>query len=189
MKLSHVAFFMLSMVLIFLGSVQAVTNPVVTPLPNQAYALCAGAISFNFDGITYANCRKKLGNSLGLTHAYPGGDVATVNAIGSTGNGPFIVSTYSPPDSERYALYACNKPGAFAQCDGGICFNNTTGNPFPGLGTVSSGEIICSCPISMASKYHVWGPAECPKSAKEYDAICVTGSKKSVTSDGVILRI
>ncbi|MEY2990090.1 MAG: hypothetical protein RLZZ163_1006, partial [Actinomycetota bacterium] len=27
------------------------------PMPNQTYALCAGAKSFNFDGVTYAKCR------------------------------------------------------------------------------------------------------------------------------------
>lgn len=123
---------------------QAVTNPLVIPLENQTYALCAGAVSFNFDGITYAKCRKKQGNSLGLAHSYLGGDIATVNSIGTTGSAPFIVSTYSPPDPERYALYSCNKPGAYAQCDGGICFTNTTGNPFPGLGVVGNTEIICS---------------------------------------------
>jgi hypothetical protein len=195
MKSSHIKLFIFSFIMLLGGNVKAAPAPVVTPLANQAYALCAGAVSFNFDGITYAKCRKKFGDSLGLTHAYsagdmyPAGDIETVNVIGTSGNAPFIVSTYSPPDPERYALYSCNKPGAYAQCDGGICFNNTTGNPFPGLGIVGDGEIICSCPISIASKYHVWGPAECPKSAKEYDAICAVGSKKSVTRDGAILRI
>ena len=189
MKSPSVAYFVFSILVFLQGDIHAEANPVVTPLANQAYALCAGAVSFNFDGITYAKCRKKVGNSLGLTHAYPGGDVATVNATGINGAGPFMVSTYSPPDPERFALYSCNKPGAYAQCDGGICFTNTTGNPFPNLGVVGNGEIVCSCPISTASKYHVWGPAECPKSAKEYDAICVTGPKKLVTGDGAMLRI
>ena len=189
MKSSNIHLLIFSFFWILSGNIQAAPSPVVTPLKNQSYALCAGAVSFNFDGITYAKCRKKLGNSLGLTHAYSGGDIETVNQIGTSGNAPFIVSTYSPPDPDRYALYACNKPGAFAQCDGGICFTNTTGNQFPGLGVVGESEIVCSCPISTSSKYHVWGPAECPKSAKEYDAICVTGSKKAVTGDGAILRI
>lgn len=57
------------------GDLHAEANPVVIPLANQAYALCAGAVPFNFDGITYAKCRKKFGNTLGLTHAYPAGDI------------------------------------------------------------------------------------------------------------------
>ena len=161
-----------------------------TALWNQEYALCAGAISFNFDGVTYAKCRKKDGNSLGLTHAYPGGDVQTVNNIGNAAdNGSFMVSTYSPPDPSIYATYGCKAPGSFAQCDGGICFTNTSGKNFPGVGPVAENEIICSCPITTSSNYHVWGPADCPSTRREYDAICAKGSKKATRADGTILRI
>ena len=167
------------------------TNPLI-PLYNQDYALCAGAVSFNLDGITYAKCRIKNGNSLGMTHTYtgnPGGNIETINQIGSFGTAPFMVSTYSPPEPEKFALYSCNKPGAYAQCNGGLCFTNTTGNEFPGLGAVSAGEIMCSCPITTSSRYHVTGPATCPETAKEYDEICAVGSKKTVTGDGFQLSI
>lgn len=167
------------------------TNPLI-PLYNQDYALCAGAVSFNLDGITYAKCRIKNGNSLGMTHTYtgnPGGNIETINQIGLLGTAPFMVSTYSPPDPEKFALYSCNKPGAYAQCNGGLCFTNTTGNEFPGLGAVSAGEIMCSCPITTSNKYHVWGPASCPITANEYDKICAAGSKKTVAGDGFNLRI
>ena len=129
---------------------------------------------------------------LGLTHKYagkPGGNIKTINQIGASGNFPFMVSTYSPPEAKVFALYSCNKPGAFAQCDGGLCFTNTTGNEFPGLGFVKIDEIMCSCPITTSSEYHVWGPATCPKTVKEYDEICAAGSMKTVTGDGFKLRI
>ena len=45
------------------------TNPVI-PLPNQDYALCAGAVTFNLDSITYAKCRIKYGNSLGVCRTF-----------------------------------------------------------------------------------------------------------------------
>ena len=31
-----------------------------TKLPDQDYALCAGALTWNFDGITYAKCKKMV---------------------------------------------------------------------------------------------------------------------------------
>ena len=161
-----------------------------TPLPNQDYALCAGAVTFNFDGITYAKCRKNNGNSLALTHAYPGGNAQTVNAIGTAqNNGSFFLSTYSPPDPAKYALYACKKLGAYAQCNGGICFTDTSGKNFPAIGPVGQNEIICSCPITTSTSYHVTGPMPCAATAKEYDQICGSGSSKIKTADGVSLMI
>lgn len=163
-------------------------NP-FTPLWNQEYALCAGAVTFNFDGITYAKCRKLLGDSLGLTHAYPpNNNVQTVNNMGIA-SGTYIVSTYSPPSPQEYALYDCKAQGAFAQCNGGICFSNTSGSAFPGVGPVADNEIICSCPITTTANYHVTGPADCPDTRAEYDRICGKGSKKAKTADGVSLYI
>lgn len=160
------------------------------PLSNQKYALCAGAVTFNFDGITYARCRLKDGDSLAEKHNYKGGNAATVNRIGNApGNGTFMVSTYSPPNPAEYALYSCPSKGAYAQCNGGICFTNTTGNSFPGLGRLSNNEIICSCPITTAKDYHVTGPAQCPTSRSKYDEICGKGSEKKVTADGASLYI
>jgi len=160
------------------------------PLSNQKYALCAGAVTFNFDGITYARCRLKDGNSLAEKHTYKGGNAETVNKIGNApGNGTFLVSTYSPPSTDEYALYSCPSSGAYAQCNGGICFTNTSGNEFPGLGRLASNEIICSCPITVAKDYHVTGPAKCPTSRSAYDKICSKGSEKAVTKDGASLYI
>jgi hypothetical protein len=42
----------------------------LTQLDNQAYALCAGAISFVFDQVAYANCQILFGTSISLTLSY-----------------------------------------------------------------------------------------------------------------------
>jgi hypothetical protein len=168
----------------------ASVQDVFMSLPNQKYALCAGALSFNFDGITYAKCQKLKGNSVSVPHAYPPSqNIQTVNRIGTTKN-TYRVSTFSPPKPSSYALYTCAKSGAYAQCDGGLCFENTSGKPFPGVGKVKRNEIICSCPIVTTDPvYHVWGPATCPKTSSEYDAICGAGEAKEQSADGNILRI
>jgi hypothetical protein len=134
----------------------------LTILSNQPYALCAGAIAFVFDQVAYANCQLLFGNSISATRAYPAvpltnqpaGNIETVNQIGIAWS-DFIVSTYSPsagatsPQGNQ-AIYTCRpgSTGSYAQCDGGLCFNNTTGTTFPGLGTISNGQIVCSCPIT-----------------------------------------
>jgi hypothetical protein len=99
------------------------------------------------------------------------------------GNG-FTVSTYSTPQqlTQSYAngfkpgqppplaVYTCpgGSTGSYAQCDGGICFDSTTGKTFPGVGAVGSGQIVCSCPITTPRKtlprhgtrggFQTWGP-------------------------------
>ena len=165
---------------------QAAPNP-TTPLPDQPYALCAGAQAFNFGGVTYAKCRLKQGNSLGLTNAYPGGNVLTVNQSLNLA-GQFMVSTYSPPDPKEYALYQCQANGAFAQCNGGLCY--AFKGSFPGLGSVADGEVICSCPIVYRTTvYHVTGPGTCPATRQEYDSICGSGPKKTQTANGTLLHV
>ena len=165
-------------------------TPPVTPLENQPYALCAGAVTFNFDNVAYAKCQKMSGNSLGLTHKYPvQNNIQTVNDIGALAPNPFIVSTYSPPNPNEYALYDCRKQGSFAQCNGGICSTNSSGKEFPGLGVLSQNEIVCSCPISSSRLYNVWGPSECPTTKQDYDAICASGSQKVTSADGYSLHI
>ena len=157
------------------------------PMADQTYALCAGAISFNFDGVTYAKCRVKEGNSIAAAHEYPGGDALTVNKL-LTETGPYMVSTYSPPDPKDYALYKCERNGAFAQCNGGLCYRYD--GTFPGVGEVGADEVICSCPITYKkTTYHVTGPAQCPTSRAAYDKICGSGKRADVTADGTILHI
>ena len=151
-----------------MSSMVAHAQEPLTQLDNQAYALCAGAISFVFDQVAYANCQSTFGTSISSTLSYPpvsltgqpGGNIETVNQLGMT-QGNFIVSTYSTPTSltsprGTTALYTCpaGSTGSYAQCDGGICFRNTTYTTFPGLGPVSGQQIVCSCPIATPSASH-----------------------------------
>lgn len=160
-----------------------------TPLANQPYALCAGVTTFNFDGVAYAKCKLLNGNSLGITHSYPtDNNVQTVNTIGVASNN-YVVSTYSPPNTSQFALYSCNKAGAYAQCNGGLCFNSTIGKPFPKIGPLGSDEIICSCPVVASSSYHVTASATCPSTQAQYDQICGAGVSTEQSANGVSVYI
>lgn len=171
-------------------------------LQNQTYALCAGAQSVNFGQITYAKCKIMVnGTSISKAETYPypssgnfpnqstmggtsSGNISTVNQSG--GNPSYIVSTYSHPSGTK--IYTC-QGGSYAQCDGGLCFRNTTGtsnNPL--WGTVNSNEIICSCPVATGTTpYQVFGPASCPATAAEYDAVC--GANVSNANNGAVIYI
>jgi len=166
-------------------------NPAPSPGPsstrfsickNQTYALCATAQCRVFDRVAYCQCDVQLGDSISLAfHLSNGEDVCSVNAAG-VGNG-FMVSTYSLPESVvapngNRAVYSClrdSSDGAYAQCDGGLCFTSTEGTTFPGFeGPLPKGQIICSCPIIMASVgtpnlgYQIIGPFPCQKSFFQY---------------------
>jgi hypothetical protein len=143
---------------------------------NQRYALCAVASCFVFDQVAYCKCDVKTGDSISLPYNYSGGDVCTVNAQGP-GNG-YMVSTFSVPESVleggNKALYTCpasTSDGAYAQCDGGICFTSTRGQKFPGFDRrLNNNEIICSCPITSANPsqafvgHQIVGPLPCQDS-------------------------
>jgi hypothetical protein len=117
---------------------------------NQHYALCAAATCFVFDQVAYCNCDVEYGNSISAPYNFDGENVCSVNAQG-TDNG-YLVSTYSLPASVvaggNQAIYTCRggtSNGAYAQCDGGICFDSTRGQSFPGFAQpLQSNEIICS---------------------------------------------
>ena len=158
------------------------------PLSSQPYALCAGAVTFNFDGITYARCQVMNGNSLAQRHPYKGGDAKTVNALGNNNNG-FFLSTYSPPTVGEFAMYSCKGQGSFAQCNGGVCFTSTKGTSFPGLGKLASDQIVCSCPIKSEKDYSVWGPPTCPTTRAQYDSVCGAGTERATTKNGVSLHV
>jgi len=169
-------------------------SAITIPLENQDYALCAVAVTFNFNGVAYTKCKKMSGNSLALTHEYPGppeGDAATVNALGNAED-TYMVSTYSPPNISGHSVYRCIGTGSYAQCNGGLCFKNTSGKDFPGFqgaDTVAADEIICSCPPKQAKIYNVWGPSDCPTSRQVFDGICGKGPKKATFADGVSLHV
>ncbi len=143
---------------------------------NQTYALCATARCFVFDGVAYCKCDVEKGDSISLPFNTKEGNVCDINADG-VGNG-YMVSTYSLPPSVKkkggdQAIYTCpaeTSNGAYAQCDGGICFRSTQGQEFPGLGKVAKGEIVCSCPITTGDPstakvgFQIVGPYPCEKS-------------------------
>jgi hypothetical protein len=159
------------------------TKPFST-LTNQTYALCAGGISFVFDQVAYANCQIMFGTSISLTLSYPpvpatgqpGGNIETVNQQGAAWNS-FMVSSFSPPSSLTSpqgdtAIYTCRagSTGSYAQCDGGICFRSTSNTTFPGLGSISSEHIVCSCPIaSPSASYQIEGPYPCLNSEQQHE--------------------
>jgi hypothetical protein len=143
-------------------------------LDNQTYALCALATCFVFNDVAYCKCDIKVGDSLSVTDEFDTNqDVCTVNAEGPA-NG-YIVSTFSVPPAVLaggdMASYTCppGSNGAYAQCDGGICFKSTQGKSFPGLDTLAEDEIVCSCPIVEQSPlnpvgYQISGPYPCQES-------------------------
>ncbi len=131
------------------------------------------------DGVAYCQCEEKHGDSISLP--FPMGkdvDVCSVNAAGA--DNKYMVSTYSLPEQIASpqgggGVYTCeggNSDGAYAQCDGGLCFRSTEETTFPGFDKpVPKGQIICSCPITEASPAarratRSWGhtPATSPSS-------------------------
>jgi len=118
--------------------------------------------------------RCQTGDSISLSLKFDDDqDVCTVNAEGV--NNGYMVSTFSGPDSLKpngdMASYTCpaGSNGAYAQCDGGICFKSTQGQSYPGFDELAKDEIICSCPITEQSPkdpvgYQIAGPYPCQKS-------------------------
>ncbi len=110
---------------------------------DQTYALCAVASCFVFNNVSYCTCDVKKGDSISIPFKFgKGKDICSVNTEG-VGNG-YMMSTYSLPKSAvaphgDKALYTCpaaTSTGAYAQCDGGVCFRSSQGQNFPGF-TVS----------------------------------------------------
>ena len=165
---------------------------------DQTYALCAVASCFVFNGLAYCTCDIKKGDSISLPFHYGRGkNVCSVNAEGP-GNG-FMVSTYSLPPSVKaprgdQALYSCppaTSNGAYAQCDGGICFRSTQGQDFPGsTKPIRPNQIIFSCPITLADPatakvgYQIAGPYPCQQG---FFRNC--GSKVANTQTGATIYV
>jgi hypothetical protein len=160
---------------------------------DQTYALCAAARCNVFDGVAYCQCDVKHGDSISLP--FPMGkdeDVCSINAAGA--NNKYMVSTYSLPESIAspqggVAVYTCRGEGggAYAQCDGGLCFRSTEETTFPGFDKpVPKGQIICSCPITEstgpnAQSYQILGPYPCDKSFFKYCKPATANSKTGST--------
>jgi hypothetical protein len=146
---------------------------------DQIYALCFTASCFVQNGVSYCECDVRSGDSISLPFKFgKDEDVCSVNAEG--GENGYMVSTYSlpksvtAPDGDK-ALYDCpagtSPYGAYAQCDGGICFKSTEGQSFPGFDKpLAKDQIICSCPITItdpsAAKmgFEIVGPYPCQPS-------------------------
>jgi hypothetical protein len=153
--------------------------------PGQTYALCAASSCYVYNDVAYCKCDVvEDGDSISLAFEVENGvngeNVCEVNANG-VGNG-YMVSTFSLPDSVlkdggEMALYTCpggGSDGAYAQCDGGLCFESTEGSPsFPGFEQpLLADEIICSCPITIHKEkqifgYQIPGPFPCEQSIFE----------------------
>ncbi len=161
---------------------------------DQTYALCAAARCNVYDGVAYCQCDVKHGNSISLPFTMgKDGDVCSVNAAGA--DNKYMISTYSLPESIATpqgggAVYTCagDGSGAYAQCDGGICFKSTEDTTFPGFDKpVKKGEIICSCPITQAKPgdkaqgYQILGPYPCDKSFFKYCKSDFANSKTGST--------
>ncbi|MGH7029438.1 MAG: hypothetical protein ACREE9_11025 [Stellaceae bacterium] len=145
---------------------------------SQTYALCAVASCFVLDGLSYCKCDVKSGDSISLPFKFGRNqNVCTVNAEGKK-NG-YMVSTYSLPPSVvapygDQALYDCpagSSNGAYAQCDGGVCFTSSKSQSFPGFAKpLAKDQIICSCPVTLATPqnspagYQIAGPYPCERS-------------------------
>lgn len=144
---------------------------------DQTYALCAVASCFVFNDVAYCTCDIKEGDSISLPFTYDTDkDVCTVNAEG-VDNG-YMVSTFSLAEEVLAgvgdkAIYTCpgaSSTGAYAQCDGGLCFRSTQGKAFPGSDQeLREDQIICSCPITVANPpapvgYQIAGPYPCERS-------------------------
>jgi hypothetical protein len=141
----------------------------------QTYALCAVASCFVLDGVAHCKCDVKSGDSISLPFNYDRAkNVCTINAEGARNR--YMISTFSLPGSVvapngDKALYDCpaaSSNGAYAQCDGGVCFDSSEGQSFPGFATpLGKNEIICSCPITVADPatamtgYQIAGPYPC----------------------------
>lgn len=148
---------------------------------SQTYALCAAARCNVYDGVAYCQCQVKSGNSISLTFNMGKRDVCSVNAAGA--NNRYMVSTYSlPPEvvapHGNRAVYSCSggpSQGAYAQCDGGLCFTSTENTTFPGFDKpVPKGQIICSCPVTTPTGsarvvgHGILGPYPCQQSFFKY---------------------
>ena len=160
---------------------------------NMNFALCASARCNVYNGVAYCKCERKSGDSISL--AFQTGkdeDVCSVMAEGVQNQ--YMVSTYSLPESiiapsGDSAIYNCpggSSAGAYAQCDGGLCFTSTEGTRFPGFDQpVPKGQIICSCPISSAAAnkggYGILGPYPCQKSFFQYCKGAVANSRNGST--------
>lgn len=150
------------------GSEQFQVCPRPATADTDAYALCATAQCFYLNEVAYCKCNRMNGSSISLAFDYPaGGGTQNICDLlnAGAGNG-YTVSTYSTPaqlkksyadlyrpgsgEPPPLALYTCpgSATGAYAQCDGGMCFTSSSSTSFPGIGAVGANQIVCTCPVT-----------------------------------------
>lgn len=150
---------------------------------NQNYALCATATCFYLNGVAYCKCDKEVGASISIPFEFDNNTQNICTLLNDGLDNGYTVSTFSLPDqvTKKYAaqykpssgsppplaLYTCprgNSTGPYAQCDGGVCFDSTTGKEFPGVGAIGDNQILCSCPVTQPREfgpqlgYQITGP-------------------------------
>jgi hypothetical protein len=161
----------------------------------QTYALCATAKCTMYNDVAYCRCDVEHGDSISLSLDYgKNKDVCDFNAQGKR-NG-YMVSTYSFPASTLeggdQAVYTCPKTstGTYAQCDGGVCWQSSRDNRFPGLGKLSEAEIVCACPSvtndpdTAQIGFQIVGPYPCQQKFFDY---CESG--KANTDNGSTIYV
>lgn len=175
------------------SSPEATAKP-FTICDDQTYALCATAECTMFNDVAYCRCDVKKGDSISLTLDIGKADVCDINAAGKR-NG-YMVSTFSFPPSVLHggdeALYTCPKTstGTYGQCDGGICWQSSRGQKFPGLGKLDEAEIVCACPPvtndpdTAQIGFQIVGPYPCEKKFFDY---CDSG--KANTDNGSTIYV
>jgi hypothetical protein len=167
----------LALVLLNGGAARAADDPSAFDIcTGQTYALCATAHCYVLNDVAYCKCNVEVGDSISEPFSNNGQDICSINAEGAYSG--YMASTYSLPASVvapygHQAVYTCpgeTSDGAYAQCDGGVCFTSTEGQSFPGFDQpLAANEIICSCPMTVATPpvalgYQITGPFPCQES-------------------------
>ncbi|OHU87925.1 MULTISPECIES: hypothetical protein [Pseudoalteromonas] len=166
------------------------------PTDGNAYnrfALCATATCWTLDSVAYCKCEVLNEQSISLSFNYQenGQDKNVCDLLLQGKEDEFTVSTYATPrqleadynpKEEKLGppmgFYTCSGQTSdeaySAQCDGGICFNSTQGESFPGLGYIKDNEIVCACPPSQnpTKRFQIAGPWSCEPGAKNENNEC-----------------
>jgi hypothetical protein len=155
-------------------------------IPDQKYALCFPGRCWSFNDVLYCSCEKlpedavavgeqaddwddSISLPLNISDNIEFPDDSNVCDVMANGNDEgYRVSTFSlSPAKGIYegddgAVYTCpkNSPGSYAQCDGGLCFEDVS--QMTGTENLFDKQIICSCPVVEPSPtrlaYNAYGP-------------------------------
>jgi len=136
----------------------------------ETFAFCGVSPCKVFNGVAYCTCEivdtVGTGSSF-VDHSDGNQDICALNED-AVENDLGHMFTFYPWDYSSKVAYQCeNSAAPYAQCDGGICFNSSTGSTFLG-NPVGKDEIVCACPVVYAptngTHNFLYGP---PSSADE----------------------